>query len=322
MLMEILMGTLGLVGTATGVSALVLARKQNGNGHSKDPWQPDPLRQPDPPPSPAEPEPQVNWPPELAALLTHITERLERSLERQEAAKQPEITPPEWAAHIQMDIAQMRENSLIEPLWPERLITSVQELGEKIADMAAIEAAPVVLAPPDNTALLESSGKLEKAIESLPGRISQSLTELARAPKIGGGSGSPPALPKLAPPNLPKIAPGMQPAVPQIPAAYVGGSVFAPAGEATSLLLLIQMQLSPNCPGTSAEFSLSADSSVFVGAASQIGGPLTATNYAFQLASGDPPRIYRSTYPGNNTPIGELQVLAPGGAWLHIEAQS
>jgi hypothetical protein len=116
--------------------------------------------------------------------------------------------------------------------------------------------------------------------------------------------------------------PNELPATPSIPAPYVPGTIEVPAGGPWSLLYLIQKQLSPNCPGTSAEFSLSADSDIFVGGASSLGGPLSETNYAYLLTADSPPRIYRSSFPGNNTPVGEIQVLAPGGGSLHVEVQS
>ena len=63
-----------------------------------------------------------------------------------------------------------------------------------------------------------------------------------------------------------------------------------------SLLALIQSQLSPNCPGTAVEFLIAADPAnggpVLVGGASSIGGPLTETNYAYELTPSSPPRMF------------------------------
>jgi hypothetical protein len=90
-----------------------------------------------------------------------------------------------------------------------------------------------------------------------------------------------------------------------------------------NLLTLIQQQIAGNCPGSATELQLWADAantgSISVGAAGNISGPLSATNYAYQLTPTGGPRIYRSTYPGASVPIGELQVLAGAAAVLHVE---
>lgn len=118
----------------------------------------------------------------------------------------------------------------------------------------------------------------------------------------------------------------MSPRTPSIPASYVAGSVTLPAGQVANLLDLIQQQLAPNCPGSATEFLIAADASnagsVTVGAASALNGPLSPTNYAYKLTANSAPRIYRSTYPGSSTPIGELQVLATNQAVLHVEVQA
>ena len=59
-----------------------------------------------------------------------------------------------------------------------------------------------------------------------------------------------------------------------------------------------------------------------MGAASPIGGALSDTNYAYKLTATSPTRVYRSTYPGNSTPLGALQVLAASAAVLHVEVQA
>lgn len=110
------------------------------------------------------------------------------------------------------------------------------------------------------------------------------------------------------------------------PAPYVAGNVTLPAGVVANLLELIQDQIQANCPGTAVEFMIQADpangGAVSFGAASQLGGPLSGTNYAYKLSPTSPPRVYRSSYPGTSTPIGELQVLATTAAVLHVEVQS
>lgn len=110
---------------------------------------------------------------------------------------------------------------------------------------------------------------------------------------------------------------------PSIPAPYVGGLVTLPAGTPQNLLELIQNQLSKNCPASAVELQLWADSansgSIMIGAASNLSGPLSQTNYAYKLTPTGTPRTYRSTYPGQNVPIGDLQVLSTNGGSLHIE---
>jgi len=111
--------------------------------------------------------------------------------------------------------------------------------------------------------------------------------------------------------------------MPSLPAAYVGGTVTLPAGTVANLLTLIQDQLAANCPGTAVELQISAGAgnsgSIAVGAASQISGPLTQTNFAYKLTPSSPPRIYRSTYPGNSVPLGDIQVFATSTNTLNIE---
>jgi hypothetical protein len=111
-----------------------------------------------------------------------------------------------------------------------------------------------------------------------------------------------------------------------VPASYVAGTINLPANIVFNLLELIQQQVNRNCPGSATEFVIAADplntGSVIVGAASPISGPLSATNYSFKLAPTSPPRVYRSTYPGNSTPLGELQVMALNPATIHIEVQA
>ena len=113
---------------------------------------------------------------------------------------------------------------------------------------------------------------------------------------------------------------------PSIPAPYVSGTIDLEAGVVANLLELMQTKLQYNSPGSATELLLEADStnfgSIMMGSASQIGGPLSATNYAYKLTPSGGPRIYRSTYPGNSIPIGDLQVLSASAAKLHVEVQS
>jgi hypothetical protein len=111
-----------------------------------------------------------------------------------------------------------------------------------------------------------------------------------------------------------------------VPPSYVAGAITVPAGVVSNLLSLIQAQIAPNCPGTATEFLIAADAgnagAVSVGAASLVSGALSSTNYAYRLTPASPPRVYRSTYPGSNTLIGEMQVLSAAAAVLHVEVCS
>lgn len=169
-----------------------------------------------------------------------------------------------------------------------------------------------------------------RPLEDLPGVLSRLMTQtgsnvtIAQPPMLlvggggdGGGGGAPPRRP--APRAVPRANPGPPAPTPSIPAGYVGGSVIVPPGEPVSLLALIQQQLTPNCPGSSMELLLEADDSILVGCASTIAGPLSETNFAYELLPGGPPRVYRSSFPGHCTPLGDLQVFATAGGVLHVE---
>lgn len=112
---------------------------------------------------------------------------------------------------------------------------------------------------------------------------------------------------------------------PSVPPPYVAGRVLLAANTVVSLLELVQRQLEPNCPGAAVEVALTADvnnpGSVYLGAHSYLAGPLTATNWGYELRPGDV-RVYQSTYPGSSTPLGALQILATSQSWLHVEVQA
>jgi hypothetical protein len=175
----------------------------------------------------------------------------------------------------------------------------------------AIEAVKKAIPAPAEPQTLDLA-QLEKKLE----RIAEQISKLP--PRLGGGGTVPPRrridppAPRAGDPPAPNFA------TPSIPAPYVGGTIFVPAGVPSNILQLIQQQLQPNVTGSSAEFKLTADDAVFVGAASAIGGPLSDTNYAYELLPGET-RLYRTSFPGDNTPIGDLQVFASAAAVLHVE---
>ena len=109
---------------------------------------------------------------------------------------------------------------------------------------------------------------------------------------------------------------------PSVPIPYFAGTISVPAGKVSGVLELI-WQVSPNVPGTSVEFRISADPSnltpVFIGQG-QIGGePLGCNNYGAILTPMGEERRYRGTYPGHGTPQGVMQVFTEAPAKLHVE---
>lgn len=354
---NLLLGLTGGMGIAGGLWALVLwngERRRNGHGSPA----------PDPAGQAADREiarSLAHLPGQFQESLEPVVDRLTSLIEAQ--ARPPEA--PLWAAemaeglaeseqHLEQISVQLGEIGEIPVTasvnWPPEMVTLFDRLAERLDNLQQSTSSTVVaelaLAELDKLAvpLAQLPGQLEGAFEHLASQIGELLAaERNRVPKSaalpgnakaagGGGGGSqeagggshPP--PRAAPRALPRVPPGTLPIAPQIPAPYVPGSVFVPAGEVSNLLVLIQHQLSPNCPGTAVEFLIAADPAnsgpILLGGASTLGGPLTADNYAYQLAPDSPPRIYRSTYPGSNTPVGEIQVLAPAGGYLHVEVQA
>jgi hypothetical protein len=110
---------------------------------------------------------------------------------------------------------------------------------------------------------------------------------------------------------------------PLFPAGYVAGTIEISAGQAgvpQQLLALIQAQLDPNCPGAGAEVTLQTDTSgvLYVGRQSSLGGPLSTTNYGYALQPLGS-RTYRTSFPGNHSPVGDLQVLMAAAGTFHVE---
>jgi len=120
------------------------------------------------------------------------------------------------------------------------------------------------------------------------------------------------------------VAAAIQPR-PSVPVPYVAGRVQLVANTVANLLTLVQQYLEPDCPGAAVEVALTADAgnsgNIYLGAYSYLGGPLTATNWGYELKPGDV-RVYQSTYPGSSTPLGAVQVLATSAAVLHVEVQT
>lgn len=317
-----LVGTSALiVGAASGLWGIVVAAA------NRKPQQP----------------PQLPAPPDPTTIERAIERAMARKPDWEAQLEQALANPPEPDWHKDLHQGMMLASDVID--LPDRLTAALArpqpELGKVVAelvranskldDLLTIGLAQPVFDFPGLEKLEAATHRLADAagpLAELPLRLAQLIERMAGSPTVtvtppqlllGSGSAPPPQrrvpTPRAVPPAVP------MPATTAIPAPYVGGTIVVPAGQPANLLQLIQQQLQPNCPGSSVELVLSAESSVFIGSASAIGGPLSDTNYAFELLPGTP-RIYRSGYPGNSTPIGDLQVFATAAAELHVEVQT
>lgn len=328
----------GIIGAvmATGGWGLVLKRDRK---REPNPWRYNP------PPETETPAAVVEVPPTVvAAAPTTVVADLEPVIE---AVRSIKIEPvPVSLAPLDRILETQQE--LIDSLYQElKALAQSAEVANKAMAARQEETMACVrditrtlleeidavraLGPAQFEILVEKLTNVSEQLNATSGHMAKSNggvsskleAFLAKGYTIGGGSGPPIRRdPPPPPPGLPRLAPGQQPVTPTVPAPYVGGTVFVTAGQVANLLLLIQTQLSPNCPGSSAQFSLSTEDSIFIGAASMIGGPLSDTNYAYELTPTNSPRIYRSSFPGNSTPVGELQVFSTAGGELHVEVQS
>lgn len=213
----------------------------------------------------------------------------------------------------------------------ESILAQLVRIGEKMDELLAAPAAQPVDEFLDlQRKLVRQIAEAVEPLTELPGQFSDVIMHLAQragssvtvtsAPplRVGNGGRSLPPAPK-APPTPRAAPPPPNMAITSVPPAYVAGSIVCPPNQPTNLLALIQQQLQPNCPGSAHELVISADESVLVGSASAIGGALTAANFAYELAPGGQPRIYRSSFPGSSCPLGDLQLFAAAAATVHVE---
>ena len=115
--------------------------------------------------------------------------------------------------------------------------------------------------------------------------------------------------------------------IPLFPAGYVAGTIALSDSNPHQLLALIQAQLDANCPGAGQEVTIQADSSgpLYVGRQTTLGGALSTSNYGYVLDKANTgfvagaSRTYRSSFPGNSSPVGDLMVLMSGGGTFHVE---
>lgn len=110
---------------------------------------------------------------------------------------------------------------------------------------------------------------------------------------------------------------------PSVPAPYIAGMLTLTPHVPHNLLELIHEQTGLDCPGTSTEFRIWANPTnlapIWIGAFMPKTGSLSVHQYAYNLTPMQQPMVYRSSYPGTQTPIGVMQVFSEAPAKLHIE---
>ena len=311
---EVLSG-MGLSGGLWAIVTWVKGRKRNGNGHG----------------SPSEPPLaeaqnimisqglyQLNQ--EYKQALLNVTGTLEKIAETQAhplvIREQPD---PAWVAALETRLAALQTPQPPEETqWRQESVAAIERVAERLDAIAeAAKKPPPPPAPPPDPPPLPA--EYRKAFEELPDKIAQAQEAGARRAVAAAKQGNNPHPPRSErEPIQPRAIPNPLPPIPSIPPSYVGGSVNIPGGGPQNLLVLIQQQLQPNCPGSCVQLRLSADSEVFVGAASFYGGPLSATNYAYVLEAGEE-KLYHSSFPGSSCPLGDLQVLGSGP--INVEVQ-
>jgi hypothetical protein len=94
-------------------------------------------------------------------------------------------------------------------------------------------------------------------------------------------------------------------------------------GVPHNLLDLIHATLGLDCPGTSTEFRIWAHPTnlapVWLGCYMPKPGALSVHQYAYTLTPMQEPIVYRSSYPGTQTPIGRMQLFSETECRVHIE---
>lgn len=308
-----LAGSTALIGAASGLLALFTVRKQQ--------------RAPQPKPE------QHTVAVELVDFPVKLEEAFASALEKHQATPPViDLPEPDWHKEMLLDMTLASERMTAAANRPQLdlqpVVAELVRIGGKLDELLELPPAQPVDESLDlQKKLVQRMAEAIEPLAELPNQLSTMMQRwstsgnvtVTTAPPLmlGGGGGGLPSPRKASP--TPFAAPPAPVTSPTVPAPYVGGSVVVPAGQPTSLLGLIQQQLQPNCPGSSAELVISADEAIYVGSASALGGPLSATNYAYELTPGAAPRIYRSSFPGNSTPLADLQVFAAAAATLHVE---
>ena len=333
--------TVGTMGIASGIAAITFFWKKNGNGKHEEPQAPPAQVEVKWPPGAEEAFQKLANPPMLIPAQPawpEVVEELERIAECMLVASRE--TKPEWATQIESDLA---ENDRRLERIAENMADGMARFYSQVSRDLAVDLSglvgiadkldSIVHSIPDLDPRAEVTQELTRQLADLPTRIGRSVSDTLVAErkknpppppeKNNKGNNSPPP-PPSAPRALPPLDANNQTVVPPVvPAPYVAGMLFVPAGSVWNVLYLIQKLLNQNCPGTSASFMISASGgSILVGTSSPIAGPLSSTNFAYTLDDTTPPRYYYSSFPGNDTPVGELQVFSTAGGYLHVEVQS
>lgn len=319
----LVLSSMGVAGSAWALVRSYRNGHGNGNGHATNggspagpaPWEQALIHQK------AQAEAIKNN--ALNASVQALTERIGDLIEQQSAPKEP-APDPAWVAALETRFAA-HTAALAESAdagWTEEATHAIERVVERLEAILQM-GPPPLLEPGERGELValirtvaELPAEIESSVEQLSKQQQDSERKLLTAVRSGGGQPPPPPRPRPA--LEPRAIPSPLPPIPHIPPPYVGGTVVIPAGSPVNLLLLIQQQLQPNCPGTCVQLRLTADSAMFIGAASFYGGPLSASNYAYELQAGQE-KIYRSAYPGSSCPLGDLQVLGSGP--LNVEVQ-
>lgn len=121
---------------------------------------------------------------------------------------------------------------------------------------------------------------------------------------------------------IPQWISPFRPARPSVPAPYIAGRLELEPGKPHNLIDLIHDQLGLDCPGTSTEFRIRAHPTnmapIWIGAFMPKPGALSIHQFADTLSPMQE-RVYRSSYPGTQTPIGVIQVFSEASAKLTVE---
>lgn len=311
----VLTGMTALVGAGSGLLALLTIRRQQ--------------QHPLPPPKP---EPHVVSV-ELVDFSVKLEEAFERALEKHQATPPIlDLPEPDWMKEMIEDVRLANDRAAVAANRPlpelQAVVAELVRIAAKLDELLELPPAQPVDESLDlQKKLVQRMAEAIEPLTELPGRLNDMMQRWAStgsnvmittAPPLMLGGGPPvPPRPRATPPR-PRATPvAPVTSVSSIPCPYVAGAVTVPAGQPTSLLALCQ-ELQPNCPSTSAELMLTSEGSIFVGSASALGGVLNSSNYGYELVPGTP-RIYRSSYPGSQTPLAFLQVFAAAETVLHIE---
>jgi hypothetical protein len=278
------------IGMAGGLWAVVRWLEERKNGHE--------------PPRPLAEAPDVTLERDLAfkKVADHMEEQTRLFVEHHEEDRALYREHQRFLSSYLTEVTKPQAD----PEWIKGLterMEAVLQMGPPVINVEPAQPTPP--APVDFTEVNENLESIKKNNEELRRMVA----------RTGGPKWPHPA--RLNPQPRPASDPVLT--VPGMPPPYVAGTVVIPHAKPSNLLLMIQQQLQPNCPGTCVQFRISADASLFVGTASILGGPLSEENFGYVLLPGEKV-MYASITPGYTPPLGDIQVLTTSGtADLHVE---